>query len=416
MECCITDFGARPGDRLQTAAIQAAIDACFLSGGGRVTVPCGVFRTGGIRLRSGVTLYLKAGAILEGSDDPDQYAAYLDDRLEPLSPSAFESRSANPYSRWNNGLIKAIDAHDIAVIGETGSLLDGVDCVDGEGEEGYRGPHLINLQNCDRVTLSGYTIRHSANWAHAIFRSRDVTIQNVTVYGGHDGIDLFLCDRVLIENCRLMTGDDCLAGYDNYDVTMRSCYLNSACSLMRFGGRKVLVEGCTAEAPAAFGHRYELSAEQRAARAEATDCRHNTLNVFLYYCDRRFGQPLRYTPGDIMVRDCTFRGADCVFNMDFGEHIWCCHRPLTGIRFENCVFTDVCSPMRIFGSEDEPIRFEMEDVRISARAGCEDMPVLEAKHYDGITLSRVAFENFSAPRAVLLTAGKTVMDIPAVTE
>lgn len=133
MDCGITDFGARVSDRLQTAAIQAAIDACFLGGGGTVTVPCGVFRTGGIRLRSGVTLYLKTGAYLEGSDDPEDYASYLADTLEPPAPSPFESRSANPYSRWNNGLIKAVDAHDIAIVGEIGSYIDGVDCADCRG-------------------------------------------------------------------------------------------------------------------------------------------------------------------------------------------------------------------------------------------------------------------------------------------
>ena len=55
----ITDFGAVTSDRLQTKAIQSAIDACFLSGGGRVVIPCGIFITGGIRLRSGVELYLE---------------------------------------------------------------------------------------------------------------------------------------------------------------------------------------------------------------------------------------------------------------------------------------------------------------------------------------------------------------------
>ena len=417
MQCCITDFGARVSDVLQTTAIQAAIDACFLAGGGTVTVPCGVFRTGGIRLRSGVTLYLKAGAVLEGSTDPEDYLGFWEDTLEPIVvKEEYPSRSVDPFSRWNNGFIKAIDAHDIAIVGEAGSYIDGVDCADAVGEEGYRGPHLITLQNCDRVTLKGYTLRRSANWAHAIFRSRDVTIEEVTVYGGHDGIDLFLCDRVRIARCRLLTGDDCLAGYDNYDVVMRDCYLNSSCSLMRFGGHKVLVENCTADAPAAFGHRYELSTEERLSRASSDRCRHNTLTVFLYYCDRRFGQPLRYPAGDITVRNCTFRGADCIFNMDFGNHVWCCHRPLTGIRFENCTFTDVCAPMHIFGSEEEPIDFVMDGVHITARAGCEAMPVLEAKHFDTLTLTDVTCENFAAPRAVLLTAGKTKTDFPVSTE
>ena len=47
MKYDITDFGARRGeDAPQTGAIQAAIDACFLAGGGEVVVPEGAFLTG----------------------------------------------------------------------------------------------------------------------------------------------------------------------------------------------------------------------------------------------------------------------------------------------------------------------------------------------------------------------------------
>ena len=66
----ICDYGAVFADTLQTEKIQKAIDDCFLAGGGRVLVPCGIYRAGGLRLRSGVQLYLEAGAILQGSRDP----------------------------------------------------------------------------------------------------------------------------------------------------------------------------------------------------------------------------------------------------------------------------------------------------------------------------------------------------------
>ena len=46
-EINISDIGAVVCDRLQTPYIQAAIDECFLAGGGRVIIPCGVFLTGG---------------------------------------------------------------------------------------------------------------------------------------------------------------------------------------------------------------------------------------------------------------------------------------------------------------------------------------------------------------------------------
>lgn len=41
----INEFGARPDGKICTAQIQKAIDKCFLSGGGEVIVPEGVFLT-----------------------------------------------------------------------------------------------------------------------------------------------------------------------------------------------------------------------------------------------------------------------------------------------------------------------------------------------------------------------------------
>ncbi len=52
----ITDYGAKICDRLQTSAIQKAIDDCFLAGGGRVVIPCGIFLTGGIRICDNVLI------------------------------------------------------------------------------------------------------------------------------------------------------------------------------------------------------------------------------------------------------------------------------------------------------------------------------------------------------------------------
>ena len=102
MNVSITEYGAKVCDSLQTDKIQAAIDAVFLAGGGRVTVPTGVWRCGGIRLRSNVTLYLESGAIIEASRNPEDYNSYINDTIEPLD--IFEqpesvSRSAYPFSR-----------------------------------------------------------------------------------------------------------------------------------------------------------------------------------------------------------------------------------------------------------------------------------------------------------------------------
>ena len=78
----ILGYGARADGSLCTENIQAAIDAAFLAGGGEVTVPEGRFLTGGLRLRSGVTLHLLKNAVLLGSTDPEDYCTYLLDKIE----------------------------------------------------------------------------------------------------------------------------------------------------------------------------------------------------------------------------------------------------------------------------------------------------------------------------------------------
>src|SRR5688572_2754794 len=72
----IRDFGAKgDGKTLDTAALQAAIDACTRDGGGTVLVPAGVFHIGTVELKSNVTLHLAASARLLGSADGRHYHA-----------------------------------------------------------------------------------------------------------------------------------------------------------------------------------------------------------------------------------------------------------------------------------------------------------------------------------------------------
>ena len=57
----VRDFGAKgDGATLDTAAVQAAVDACARDQGGTVLVPAGVFVIGMIELKSNVTLRIAA--------------------------------------------------------------------------------------------------------------------------------------------------------------------------------------------------------------------------------------------------------------------------------------------------------------------------------------------------------------------
>lgn len=178
----VIDFGAVPNaDTVQTKAFQSAINHCFLKGGGEVQVPCGTYIIGDIRIRSNVTLHLLENAVIKGSKNPHDYRNILNDKLEPLPEKELtDAHWYNPFewkrmgggfkthlytagSYWNYGIIRAAFAENIAVIGENGSLIDGNNVYDPEGEEDYRGPHAINMHFCKNVLFRGYTVKDSSN-------------------------------------------------------------------------------------------------------------------------------------------------------------------------------------------------------------------------------------------------------------
>lgn len=294
----IRDFGARAGGQLCTKSIQSAIDKCFLSGGGIVVVPKGEFLTGGLRIRSNVTLHLLSGAVLKASCNPEDYFDFLYDEIEPITEDirkvadtameqAKKSESVHPCSRRNNAIIRAICAENIEIRGEKDSIIDGMDCYDECGEEGYRGPHGINIWYCKNIKLFGYTLKNTGNWAHAIHNSCNIYAEKIRVLGGHDGFDMRSCDNVNLMECEFYTGDDAIAGFDNVDITIRDCILNSS--------------------PNSYGFRGTLSDEEKKSRAKTNsdNSRFNCLTAFLYYCD--FRAKIRKTPGNIVIKNVVSR-------------------------------------------------------------------------------------------------------------
>ena len=406
----VIDFGAKSENAINTKEIQSAIDACFLVGGGEVVIPAGDYITGGLRLRSNVTLHLLEDAHLIGSIDPEDYVGYINDRVEPIPEAERDmvvdtvvegmpiGRSAIPYSRWNNAIIRAIKAKNIAIIGERGSLIDGRNCFDEIGEEHYRGPHAINMWFCENVTLEGYTIKDSANWAHAIQNSRGIKVKGITVLAGHDGFDVRTCDDVLVEDSRFLTGDDCIAGFDNIGVNVRNCYFESSCSLFRFGGTDVLIENCRGKDPATYGFRGHLTPEQKKNRADTDEnCRHTCHNVFLYYCDNR--AKIRRTPGNFIFRNCEFDGIKRIIDQPFG-HIWCCNRALDNVTFVDCIFKGIYDPSTPVCPDGEPMTVTIKNSKIIAKAGYEDKKLFVARGMRKIELENVSIEGFTTPTIV----------------
>lgn len=421
----ITDFGAEANSQtLQTEKIQLAIDTCFKSGGGNIVVPEGTFLTGGIRLRSNCTLYLKSGAVLKGSRNPNDYFAYLNDKLEPLTFDEITDKPwkrteldevkdydfmRKPGSRWNNALVRAVNSENIAIIGEANSFIDGSNCFDELGEENYRGPHCINLFNCKNVYLSGYSVKDSANLANSLFYCENVSAENLSVYAGHDGIHVTCCENVKIKDCNFYTGDDCLGGFANTNVYVSGCILNSACSAIRFCGTNVFVEKCRIYGPCKYLFRGSLSDEEKrnGAMPELSGHRNNMLCVFTYYADYSMDIPNK--PGNIVISDCTVDGADKLLHYNYsGNEMWQINRPLSSVTFENITAKNLSMPSILYGDDKEKVLFNMNNCKVSMKNGCENTEFMQVANFSEIIIENVELENYTAKTLIkTYSDGKT---------
>jgi hypothetical protein len=245
-------------------------------------------------------------------------------------------------------------------------------------------------------TFRGYRVVDSANWAHAIAFSQNINVENVTVEAGHDGIHCTVCENIRIASSNFYTGDDCVAGFANVNVTVTGCELNSACSALRFGGTNVLIENCHMYGPCRYLFRGSLTPEEKreGIRPSTEGHRNNMLSVFTYYSD--FSVPVAYQPGNILLRNCRVDYADRFLHFNFsGNEPWQQNRPLASIRFENIKATDISMPLTAYGDPTTPVTVELRNMEISLRKGFEDIDFMRVAHYKKIVLENVKIENFA---------------------
>ncbi|MBF4473018.1 glycoside hydrolase family 28 protein [Flavobacterium sp. HJJ] len=236
----ITDFGAKAdGVTKNTRALKKAIEACNANGGGRVIVPSGEFLTGPIYLKSNVNLHLKDGATIVFSRDTKDYPLVLT-RWEGMdcmnySPQIYALNEKNiaitgkgiingnadkihwwPWKGraqygWKKGAPNQLIARDSLHV----MMRDKVDPqkrIFGDGH--YLRPYMIQPYNCKNLLISGVTLIDSPMWFVSPVMCENITIEKVKIDSegpNTDGIDPDACKNVLIKDCYLNTGDDCIA-------------------------------------------------------------------------------------------------------------------------------------------------------------------------------------------------------------
>lgn len=275
------DFGAvGDGETVNTRPIQAAIDAAAAHGGGTVVLKPGLYLSGSLFVKSGVTLMVGRGATIRGLQD---IAAY------PM----IRTRVAGIEMDWPAALLN--------VYGQRNAKITGEGMIDGDGKvfwDSYwamrrdydprglrwaadydcRRPRLIHVYEADQVEVSGLNLARSGFWSVHVCYSRDVTVSDLIIrnnIGGRgpstDGVDIDSSERVLVERCDIAVNDDalCIKAGRDWDglrvarpcrsVRIRDCTVRDALAGMTFGSETsggfedIEVSGLRIEYPVPLG-------------------------------------------------------------------------------------------------------------------------------------------------------------------
>jgi hypothetical protein len=261
----VKNYGAiGDGKTLDSASINRAIDACNSSGGGTVYVPSGTYLCGTVVLKSNVTLYVEAGAVLLGSKTISNYTS------QPFRSTDGGDKVFGNDKRDTNGrhLIFARDAENVTLAGS------GV--IDGQGpafwipsnrqppppEDAWRDvatydwkpldrpSPMLEFYNCKNLRIEDVRIANAPGWTLRPIHCENVFIHAVSiknpVFGiNTDGIDIVGCKNVFISDCLIDTGDDaiCLKSENPYgdelrptkNITINNCVLTCCCNGLKFG-------------------------------------------------------------------------------------------------------------------------------------------------------------------------------------
>ena len=246
----VRDYGAKgDGTSLDTAAIQAAIDACATDSGGTVLIPAGTFLTGTLELKSNVTLRIAAGGTLLGSGKGADYHAV--DAIPLSGDSTLED------GNW--ALLYAVGAKNVTV--------EGPGTIDGRGAQfhspvrgtpppsglgGRRRPYHLLFYHCENLRVRDIDLVNSAYHSVRVIQSQRVHMDGVYIHnrvnGNNDGFHFISAEYVTVSNCIVVSLDDACALFGSCrNVTVTNSYFSTRWSVFRFGGGKaanVAVSNC----------------------------------------------------------------------------------------------------------------------------------------------------------------------------
>ncbi|HEY3755423.1 MAG TPA: glycoside hydrolase family 28 protein [Opitutaceae bacterium] len=192
----VRDYGAKgDGATIDTQALQRALDARAVDGGGEVVVPAGRYLIGSIQIGTHTLLRLEAGAVLVGSPHLSDY---------PLTDVRWEGRG----ELGRRGLIYAAESDHVGIVGP--GRIEGAPWGT-NAPDGTRNPVVLEAVSCHDVRWNNLTIVQGRHWAtHPLYCS-NVEIRGLSITSGRDGIDVDSCRDVRISDCDIHSGDDSIS-------------------------------------------------------------------------------------------------------------------------------------------------------------------------------------------------------------
>jgi hypothetical protein len=245
----VTDYGAvGDGVAKDTQPIQRAIDACGRAGGGVVLIPTGTYLSGTLYLRDNVCLDLAPGSRLLGSPDAADYNT--DD-------FCVQNRATPGEKASGAHLLAGVEVKNVTIRG--GGRIDGnsaaffavpADRPDTFVIPGWRPGQMLFLCECENVSIEGVELFNAPYWTCFLHGCDRVFVRGVRIWNDRrsingDGIDVDCCRQVVISDCLVESGDDCLTLRANAaplkqprpceDVVVTNCILKTRANGVRVG-------------------------------------------------------------------------------------------------------------------------------------------------------------------------------------
>ena len=251
----IREFGA-VGDGLTdcTVALQTAIDLCAESGGGTVLVAEGTYLFYPVRLRSHVRLEVAVNTVLIAGDNAEKYPEIAPN---PVWRVEYALRKNRRY------VIYAEGAEDVTICGEGTIDFNGAGFIKRDDSIPELGAaHWVRKDDqkvpgkclwfagCRNVRLENLTLLNAPGWFTWFLRCENVKVRGVTIYcdlrmPNSDGIHIGSCHDVIVSDCNIHTGDDCIVVRSMQEqferpifcenITVTNCILQSSTMAIRIG-------------------------------------------------------------------------------------------------------------------------------------------------------------------------------------